>query len=298
MLSQIFTVGIALIAFAANSVLCRIALTGNQHQSAHIDPTSFTILRLLSASVLLLILVCLLHKQSVKRVVSFHSLSDSKRIKSAITLFIYAAGFSYAYIFLDAGVGALVLFSMVQFSAMIIGIAKGQKITVLNVLALIVALIGLVFLVNSQYQIDAEDFSIWGVILMAIVGIAWAYYSILGSDASSPTQRTFVNFLLALPMSLLILPMYLLLEFEISLTGALLAISSGALASALGYVIWYRAVVNMNALQAGVVQLTVPVLTVLGGVMFANEVLTLDLVVAQILILGSVASIIMSKSRT
>ena len=262
---------LALVGFAANSLLCRLAL-----REGEIDAASYTTLRLISGAAILWGIVALLSRPgSVKH--------GGSRVSAAM-LYLYAIAFSFAYLTLDAGTGALILFGAVQVTMIATGLAEGERPHVLQWLGLVVAFGGLVYLVFPGLSAPEPI----GSVLMAVAGIAWGLYSLRGRCAGEPVVATAANFGRAVPFAL-IMSLVLLADFDISARGAWLAVLSGALASGLGYVIWYAALKGLTTSQAAAVQLSVPVLAELGGVLFLSESFTLRLLVSAITILGGVA---------
>lgn len=284
LLSTVLYTLIALCAFAANSLLCRMAL-----QSGDIDPLSFTALRLVSGALMLLILLqWQLKSQRAK------PLTDKGNNISALSLFVYALCFSVAYVELNTGTGALILFSAVQLTMIGHSVFNKEPLSKVQWGALFVAFAGFIYLMLPSATVP----SFLPAMLMAISGVAWGIYSIRGKSCRSPLQATSFNFL----RSLILVPiLVLIVAFDwqaVSATGICLAIASGALASGVGYSIWYVALPKLKSSQAGVVQLTVPVLATIAGVLFLDEQLTTRLIIASALILGAVLVFLMAKKRS
>lgn len=275
----------ALIAFAGNSVLCRLAL----HENA-IDASSFTILRLLSGAITLFVLFQL--TQAKNKVAEPIKRNTNKEWLSAFMLFVYAICFSFAYISMDAGIGALVLFACVQITMITTTLLSNQRLSIAKWCGVILAFVGLVYLVYAQGGLVDTNFTYTSFVLMAIAGIAWAAYTILGKGATNPLSMTYRNFsksiIFALPLPLL----FIWFAPVLTLEGLILAVASGAGTSALGYAIWYYALNGLTSVQAGVVQLSVPVITSLGGLIWLQEALTLELVISQLMILGGIALVL------
>lgn len=265
---------VTLAAFAGNSILCRLAL----HEEA-IDPVSFTALRLTSGALVLTPFL-------------LHGKGRTWSVRSAVALFAYALGFSLAYVSLDTGTGALLLFGLVQVTMIVSGLRAGERPTPLRAGGIVVAVIGVVLLVAPG--VTAPDPV--GAVLMAIAGIAWGWYSLLGRGVRSPTGATACNFVLAAPAGLLVLAARWS-SASITPLGALLAIASGALTSGLGYVIWYTTLRGHSATSAAVVQLAVPVLAAAGGVALLGEEPTQRLIGAGALTLGGVALAVIARRR-
>jgi drug/metabolite transporter (DMT)-like permease len=263
--------GFALAAFAANSVLCRLALG-----EVLIDAASFSTIRLVSGALVLVLLSSAARRKSAPE--------HRGNWISAIMLFVYAAAFSFAYISLNAGTGALILFGSVQATMIIYAMFKGERLHLLRCLGLFVALSGLTYLVFPGLQAPSPS----GAALMTAAGIAWGGYSLRGRGSKAPVAVTADNFLRSTPFVLFI-SLIFFQNLHITATGALLACLSGGLTSAVGYVIWYAALKDLAATPAALVQLLVPVLAAMGGVVFLSEQLTMRLVLSSAMIIGGVA---------
>lgn len=277
MLKTISLTLLALLAFAGNSVLCRLALNDDV-----IDAASFTSIRLFSGIIFLLFLVVIRTKKRI-------NIKNGSWI-SAFFLFLYAIAFSYAYITLDTGTGALILFGSVQATMIGYGLLKGKRLLLIEWVGLFVALVGLFVLLIP----GASAPSLSGFALMSISGIAWGFYTLAGSGSKTPLIDTANNFLRTLPFIALVT----ILTFEniqISNQGIILAIVSGAVTSGLGYAIWYSALARLTVTQAATIQLTVPIIAAFGGVLFSNEVITIKLITSSILVLGGILVVIVGK---
>ncbi len=268
---------LAMVAFAGNSLLCRIAL---KHSS--MDAASFTTIRLVSGAVMLWLVV------SLRR----GTRSGEGNWLSAVALFVYAAGFSFAYVSLPAATGALLLFGSVQATMIAYGIWKGERLLGLRLVGLVLAFGGLVGLFLPGLSAPPLQ----GSLLMLGTGIAWGTYSLRGQGRGDPTRVTAGNFLRTIPIAL---ALSLLLYNGTSLDNAGLgyAIASGALASGVGYAIWYTALPALKATNAATVQLSVPVIAALGGIVFLDEPITLRWALASIAILGGIALVIVEKQQ-
>lgn len=268
----------AMIAFAGNSLLCRLAL-----KHTGIDAASFTLIRLTSGALVLGLIVRLRG--------GTHSGASSWR--SALALFAYAAGFSFAYISLPASAGALLLFGAVQATMIGYGLRAGERLRARQVVGIASAFGGLVGLLLPGLAAPP----LLGSVLMLGAGVSWGIYSLRGKGAGDPTGVTAGNFLRAVPfavgLSLVMLP-------RVSLDGPGIgyAILSGGLTSGVGYAIWYTALRGLNATRAATVQLSVPVIAAVGGIVFLGEAITLRLLIASIAILGGVALVIFDKMGT
>jgi drug/metabolite transporter (DMT)-like permease len=266
----------ALVAFAGNSVLCRLALGARA-----IDAYSFTAVRLGSGALALLLL-------NIWREPLRVSVKGSWR--GAFFLLLYALPFSLAYVQLDAGIGALLLFTVVQLTMIGSGLRSGERPLPLEWLGFVGALGGLVYLVFPGLAAPNPI----GAALMIVAGIGWGGYSIIGKTAGDPGSVTARNFqraaLLVLPAAVLAWPW-----LSLSIRGVLLATASGVLASGLGYTAWYAALKSLPVTRAGLVQLSVPVIAAAGGVIFLGEALTIRLISASAVILGSVVLAIAAR---
>jgi len=266
---------IALVAFAANSVLCRLALG-----SGLIDAASFTAIRVISGAVVLGLIILLRRNQR-------RAASDWR---AGLALFAYMITFSFAYLSLDVGTGALIAFGAVQLTMFIVAIRGGEQFSLRSWLGLAIAISGLVYLVAPG--VTSPDPR--GAALMIVAGVAWGAYSLLGRSAAEPTWATAANFFFSVP--LVVLTSLLFIEdFDVSTKGVLLAVASGAAASGLGYTIWYAALRGHTATSAATVQLSAPVIAALGGVVLLAEDLTLRLAISSIATLGGVAIVLLQR---
>lgn len=270
----------ALVGFAANSILCRMALAARS-----IDAWSFTCVRLGGGAVMLYL---------VARVVGVRRGARSEgNWGSAFALFTYAAAFSLAYLRLSAGVGALVLFASVQSTMFGWSIKSGERPTAVEWVGLAIALAGLMVL-TLPGAVAPDPI---GFLLMMLAGIAWGAYSLRGRVSRSPLAATADNFVRSAPMALA----GLLIGFSgvhVAPRGVWLALASGAVASGLGYSLWYLALPGLTATRAALVQLVVPVLATVAGIVVLGESLTLRLVVAGIMILGGVGVAVLLRRRS
>ncbi|WP_413438037.1 DMT family transporter [Sulfuriferula sp. GW1] len=266
---------LAMIAFAGNSLLCRAAL---KHTS--IDAASFTAIRLVSGAVMLWLLVRMRRTPP----------GGKGNWLSAVALFIYAAGFSFAYVSLPAATGALLLFGAVQATMIGHGIWAGERLRRLQLVGLVLAFGGIVGLLLPGLSAPP----LYGSILMLGAGVAWGVYSLRGKGAGDPASITAGNFLRAAPISI-ILSALMLNGASWDIAGFWYAASSGALASGIGYAIWYTVLPALKATSAATVQLSVPVIAALGGIMLLGEPLSPRLVLASLAILGGIALVILEK---
>jgi drug/metabolite transporter (DMT)-like permease len=284
--ATLFTI-IALVAFAANSLLCRLALA-----QGYIDAWNFTVIRLLSGAVCLAIIMLLYTKQLNKKAqLSSSVINDIGSWRSSVSLLIYALCFSIAYIELDTGMGALILFSAVQFTMIGWGIYKQERLTAVQWLAFIVAFVAFVYLMLPSQTAPP----VMAAVLMSISGVAWGIYSIRGKACVSPLRATTYNFI----RSLLVLPILIVVGMSqlknVRMEGVLLAIASGAIASGVGYSIWYVAMPLLKSTHAAIVQLCVPVLAAIAGAVFLSETLTVQFMLPSSIILLAVLVFTLNK---
>jgi len=266
----------AMIAFAANSLLCRMALGRGL-----IDAASFASIRITAGAITLVLIVML--RGSKTRIVPDWS--------GVAALFCYMVCFSFAYLSLTAGTGALLLFGAVQLTMFAWALRSGERFTLVSWVGLCAAFAGLVYLVAPG--VSAPDPS--GAMLMVTAGIAWVAYSLIGRRAGRPLLATTANFLYSVPPAIA-LSLLFISNAEVSVPGALLAMASGALASGLGYAIWYAALPGLTAGQAATVQLSVPVIAAMGGVLLLSEQITLRLLVASGLTIGGIWLVLTSRN--
>ena len=272
----IFTV-LALIAFAANSVICRLALFRKA-----IDPASFTGIRLISGALVLILLVSLMDRKKVK--------TAKGSWWSGGILFLYAITFSFAYISLDTGTGALILFAAVQITMITFALVSGKKMNLKEWVGVLMAFGGFVYLVSPGVTAPSLN----GLLLMTLSGIGWGIYTIRGKGSGNALQVNAYNFLRTVPLVCIML-LFSLKELQATNEGVALAILSGAVTSGIGYTIWYIALRGLTAVQASVVQLLVPVIAAVGGVMFLSEIISLRLTIASFLILGGIGLVVLRK---
>ena len=268
----------AMTAFAGNSLLCRLAL-----KNTGIDAASFTAIRLVSGALAL----WLVARQ-------FRSTrSGEGNWLSALALFAYAAAFSFAYMSLPTGTGALLLFGAVQATMIGYGIWAGERLRALQLAGLALALGGLSGLLLPG--VSAPPLA--GSALMISAGIAWGIYSLRGKSAGDPTRVTAGNFLRAAPVAIALSLCVLLVKgVSLDAAGFGYAVASGALTSGIGYAIWYTALPALKATTAATVQLSVPVIAALGGIAFLGEPVTLRLLLASSAILGGIALVLQKRT--
>ena len=274
-----FTI-LALLFLALNSILCKVALVNN-----YIDAYTFTFFRLFFGA---LTLIFIYYYKNKRITISFN-----KNWISSFMLFIYAICFSYSYISLDAGFGTLLLFGIVQITMLLSSIFFKEKINLQKILGIIIAFFGLVYLL---YPKESFELSYFHTFLMISSGIAWAFYSILGKNSTDAISNTMDNFIKATFFAVLFYLIFNLNEMYISFNGILLAFVSGSLTSTIGYVIWYKILPQIQIITASVIQLFVPIISIVFSVIFLKELLTFDLLLSTIIIsIGILLSIISRK---
>jgi drug/metabolite transporter (DMT)-like permease len=299
---------LTMIAFASNSLLCRAAL-----KQTSIDAASFTFIRIFSGAAALWIIIKIRRRLMVDRTASplVDISSDSPATPkpgeggslrhgnwpSALALFAYAAAFSFAYNSLSAGTGALLLFGAVQATMILWGLRKGERLHARQLVGLAVAVTGLVVLLFPG--LSAPPFS--GALLMLGAGVAWGIYSLRGKAARDAIAATAGNFLRAVPLAA-IANIIFLHWAHLDRAGIGYAVLSGAIASGLGYVIWYTVLsdsmpVRLGPASAATVQLSVPVLTAAGGILLLGEPITLRFLCASIAVLGGIALVVVEKRQ-
>ncbi|TDJ28563.1 MAG: DMT family transporter [Gammaproteobacteria bacterium] len=265
-------------AFAANSLLCRLALA-----EGLIDAATFTSVRIIAGAVTLGFIV-LLRKRTHER--------PSTNWRTVAMLFTYMVFFSFAYLSLSAGTGALLLFGSVQLTMFVVALREGERFPLLSWGGFALALLGLIFLVLPGVTAPNP----LGAILMTVAGIAWGAYSLMGRNVADPLEATAKNFMYSVPLVLMV-SLFFLPEFSSSYGGLALAIASGAVTSGCGYVIWYAALPGLTATRAATVQLSVPVIAAFGGILLLSELITPRLLLASAATLGGVAIVLAQRSE-
>lgn len=268
-----------MICFASNSLLNRIALG-----KGLIDPASYTAIRL-GAGAIMLFGIASMQKSNGEPLLR-------GSLISAALLFLYAIAFSIAYLSLSTGTGALILFGSVQITMIAVALRGGERPYLLEWLGLFVALAGLMYLVFPGLTAPSP----FGSALMTMAGIAWGFYTIRGRGSQNPLADTAGNFVYAVPMVAIVLG-FALKTVHVSPYGVLYAALSGALASGLGYVIWYAALRGLTTTRAATVQLSVPVIAAWSGVAFLAENVSVRLFVAGVLILGGIGIALSARAR-
>ena len=274
---------LTMLAFAANSILNRMALA-----EGDIDALGFVLIRVVSGAVVLVALV-LIQRRGLP-------MFRPGRIVGALSLCLYLLGFSIAYMRLDAGLGALILFGCVQITMFAGAIIGGESVPPARWLGAGVAMVGLGWLVWPSGAVSGSGL---GSVFMALAGIGWGLYSLAGRKAGDPLAATAANFLWAVPVCLII-PLTLPVQMEpvdVTTRGIVLACLSGGVTSALGYALWYSLLPQLKTTVAGLVQLSAPVIAILGGVLLLGEALTLRLVLAAAIVLGGIAVGLLAGQR-
>jgi drug/metabolite transporter (DMT)-like permease len=267
----------ALVCFAFNSILCRLAL-----RSDEIDAPSFTVVRLVAGAITLFVIFSFFGKKETEK--------SRANWLSAFLLFAYAICFSFAYLSLSTATGALILFGTVQLTLIILALFKGERPRAPEWLGLVLAFGGLVYLLFPGLESPPAGYAV----LMIAAGVAWGFYTLRGKGSTNPLADTAGNFARSVPFVVLAaLPF--LANIHLSAKGVLLAVLSGAVASGIGYSVWYAALKFHTATRAAVLQLPVPAIAALGGVVFMSESLSMRLILASGLILGGIALVIFGK---
>ena len=276
-LRTLLLTAVAMLAFAANSLLCRLAL-----QQAGIDAASFGSVRLVSGALMLGVIV---------RLRAGPVRAARSDWFAAAMLWAYVTCFSFADLGLTAGTGALILFGAVQVTMFSVGLRGGERFTAAAWAGLALAVAGLLYLVSPGMAAPAPQ----SAALMAAAGVAWGLYSLRGRGVGDPVAATAGNFLRAAPLALA-LSLVFVGSLQASTAGVALAIASGAITSGLGYVVWYAALPSLTALRAAAVQLSVPPLAAMGGALLLGEASNLRMLLASAAILGGVAMVLFSRS--
>ncbi|WP_171429426.1 DMT family transporter [Acinetobacter lactucae] len=270
---MLFKIALVMAAFAANSVLCRLALAGE-----HIDPMTFSLVRVGSGAVVLLGLF--LYSKSSQAKVQWS-------LKNAFFLAVYILAFSYAYLQIDAGIGALLLFGVVQLTMVLYGYSQGEQIGRYRGIGLGIALAGIIVLLLPGAQAPDWEYAL----IMVMSGLAWAGYSIAGRNMTQPIGSTLANFTLAVPIVLLA-NILLAEDRYIDVQGWTLAILSGGVTSSGAYVLWYAILKHIDRVTASTVQLSVPCLAIIGGSLFINEAVTGRVILSSFMVLFGILLVI------
>lgn len=278
LLKTIILTGLALIAFAANSVLCRLAL-GNEA----IDASSFTVIRLLSGAIVLCLIIVTTQKNTAA--------STKGGWTASFMLFLYAITFSYAYISLDTGTGALILFGSVQITMILLSLVSGTRLHLAEWIGVALAFTGFFYLILPGVTAPSTT----GFLLMATAGIAWGIYTLKGRGSKNPLMDTAYNFFRTIPLVILLV-IATINNTNYSSEGILLAVVSGGITSGIGYTIWYIALGGLSSTQAAVLQLSVPVIAAFGGIIFVSEAIAFRLIISAIMVLGGILMVVLGKA--
>lgn len=280
-MSTYLLVAVAMFAFAANSILCRLALS-----EGSIDAGSFTLIRIVSGAITLALLL-LLNRSGTKA--NFPGFKFS--FMAGSTLFAYAILFSFAYVQLAAGTGALLLFGAVQLSLLVMHWWQGERFMRLEIIGIGCSVAGFVWLMLPS----ATRPDLFSAVLMMLSGVSWALFTALGKKVASPSSGITWGFISASAIGLFVTP-WLVNDIALTTKGVLLAIASGTVASALGYILWYRVLKNLSLLQASISQLSVPVITLVIGSALLGESLSMHSVLTSSVILGGIALVFLARS--
>jgi len=278
-MNLVFLTSASLLFLGLNSIFCKVALVNN-----YIDAYSFTFFRLFFAAITLIAL----YLYKTKKL----SFSYKTSWLSGFMLFLYAIAFSFSYLNIEAGSGTLLLFGVVQIVMLLSALFFKEKITIQKISGLIIAFIGLVYLL---YPSESMQVSYFHASLMVVSGIAWAIYSVIGKSSKDALFNTMDNFIKA---SIFVIVFYFLFFFDdiiLSVNGVLLAFISGSLTSAIGYVLWYKVLPQIQIITASILQLFVPIISIVISVIFLDELLSLNLIVATLLVSTGVLLSIFSK---
>ncbi|CUA85037.1 DMT family transporter [Pseudidiomarina woesei] len=288
---------LSLLAFAGNSVINRYALL-----TQHIDPNTFVAVRIVSGAVAMLVIWYTVKVVATSRQAKRQQPAVTEAISNvarrgtwwgAFTLALYAVAFSLAYNQLETGFGALILFASVQLSMLAVGWVQGNKLTAKEALGSSLALLGLIYLVYPTLGVPS---SLWACVAMVTAGTAWGLYSLHGRGSASPLTDTTFNFVRATPVVVLLV-IWQYGDIVISPQGLVLAVCSGVVTSGLGYAIWYLVLPQLKVSTAAIGQLSVPLIAAVGGVVFAREIITQQLVVAALLIVGGMLIVIRKPTK-
>ncbi|CAH7033234.1 Permease of the drug/metabolite transporter (DMT) superfamily [Vibrio chagasii] len=288
---------ITLVAFAANSVLCRWALMDQT-----IDPLSFSVIRILSGAFTLLILLSIASQNSnntaeLSPTSLFSKLKSQFSLVSVVSLIVYMFGFSFAYLELGAGLGALVLFVAVQFTMIAAHLISGNKMSLIEWAGCLLSVSGLVYLLMPTSSTSSPD--LVSIALMSIAGIGWGIYTLAGKRSSNALLSTTANFGFCSLIVLVFISPWLVvpnsaLDISMSEQGFIYAVLSGSVASGVGYSLWYYVVKKLNTVVASIAQLSVPVIATLGGVLLLSEPVTMQFVISSTIILVGISLVLVA----
>jgi len=272
---------ISILFLALNSILCKAALLNN-----NIDAYSFTFFRIFSAMIMLLILFYYKHRK-----ITFYT---NKNWVTSFMLFLYAITFSYAYLDIDAGFGTLLLFGIVQVVMVISSLLYKEKLTIVKLFGIMISLFGLIYMLYPQ---EAFKVSLFHSFLMVVSGFSWAIYTVLGKNSKNALKNTTDNFIKA---SIFITLFYFVFSFEpihFNTQGLMLAIISGSITSALGYIIWYEVLPNIKIITASVVQTCIPIVAIFLSAIYLEEELSLNLLLSTLIIISGILITMFSKQK-
>ena len=282
-LKLFFLILIALICLSLNSILCRYAMSNE-----FIDSFSFTFFRLFFGSITLVLIV--LYKR--KKI----EINLKKNWLSSFMLFLYAISFSYAFLNIDAGLGTLLLFTVVQMVMIVFSFFHKEKISFQKIIGILIALFGLAFLL---YPKESFEVSLFHGFLMIIAGTAWAVYTVLGKKSSDSLHNTMDNFTKSLVFVLVFYLIFSPNDTFIKQEGILIAFISGSFTSAIAYVLWYEILPKMQFITAGIIQLFVPIISIIISIIFLDEILTSTLLFSSVIIfLGIIITIFSRKAKS
>jgi len=277
-----FITSISLLFLGLNSIFCKAVLVNND-----MDAYSFTFFRLFFAAITLVVIYLFKTKKFL--------FSTKSNWISSFMLFLYAVCFSYSYLSIEAGFGTLLLFGVVQIVMMISSFFYKEKISIQKIVGLVISFFGLAYLLFPKESFEVSYFYSF---LMIISGIAWAFYTILGKKSSDSLFNTMDNFIKA---TLFVILFYFLFVFEtlhFTSYGLFFAFISGSITSALGYVLWYEVLPKIDILTAGIIQLFVPIISIIVSIIFLSEVLTINLVISTVLVsIGIIISLYSKKIK-
>ena len=268
---------LTMMAFASNSILNRMALDGG-----HIDPSSFAAVRIVTGVIALGVMLAVRREKL--------PLWEKSRILGALSLAAYMIGFSLAYDSLDAGLGALILFGVVQVALFIYGAIRGEIPTQCELIGASIAFIGLLI---ALWPSEDSVATISSTALMVIAGLGWAAYTLAGRGSQNPLASTAANFLFAMPLLLLL---FIGQTLNISVTGVVLAVLAGAITSGMGYALWYWVLPQIGPSTAAVVQLSVPIIAIVAGAVLLGEVISISVIVAAGFVVGGIGLAVTKRS--
>ena len=277
----VFLILLSILFLSLNSIFCKIALANNS-----IDPYSFTFFRLFSAMIMLIILFYYKHKK-----LTFYT---KKNWLTSFMLFVYALTFSYAYVDIDAGLGTLLLFGVVQIVMIASSLIYKEKLTFLKISGILLSLFGLVYMF---YPTENFELSLTHALLMVISGFSWAIYSILGKNSNNALGNTTDNFIKATILITIFYFIYNVEDIYFNTQGLLLAIISGSITSAIGYIIWYQVLPNIKIVTASIIQLFVPIVAIILSILFLDELLSKTLILSTLLVITGIVLTLFSQKE-